>query len=574
MDRLRPPIVATLSLLFFLTACSAGDGPVDSALAFQSFSPRLALIESPSNAAALPINRIGLVASRVDDGAVLHEASVDVDPSAPEWAVDVTIPGAEGVVVHVYVSLVHVTGDGVEFVQFSGRTGPITIASGESALPDVPIVRGPIENLFTTGVSIESAPEVIVEGDVATFTGVVSTSEGGAPTLFWTSLDEDIVSMDGPDATGVSPGTAQVVASAGAFADTTVVIVVSSDMTGPQIVSTTPADGATGVGPGLALTVTFDEPLDPGSVSGATFSLADSVGTPVASSVSYSGLTATLTPDLPLDTAHTYTAMVTTGLRDVVGNALDQGVSWTFTTARSAALLSSFDPGLGVLVAVAFDPIAGTLFLQPDFDPLTAEFTTQGVEVGERIPQPGLSSNDIDLDFADGPTFIRETPVPANTLLVINGEVAPATLFAVQKSDGVVLDSLTIPATGNSVGGAFHPGRGTFFNLGWNTDVITEVDLVTGEAVSSFPVQPAQAPPFDVYYGDMDIDPATGMLMVVSSYESAIRILTPDGAFVRDVDVGALGITSVSGIAWDEETRTAWLVSTTGIVYHVGSLGF
>jgi len=572
MQRPCPPIVATC-VLALLVACSAGDGPVAPSSPLGAVQPRLSLVESAANATALPIGRIRLVSARVTDGAVLHEASVDVDPSAAEWSLDITIPGAEGVTVLVYVSLIHVTPEGIEVVQFSGRTAPVTIASGEAALPDVPIVRGPIDNLFATGVSIESAPAVMVEGETATLTGVVTTSEGTAPTVFWTSLDAARLTMDGPSATAVSPGTARVVASAGAFADTAVVTVVSSDMTGPQIEATSPAPGAVGVSAATTITATFDEPLEATSVSASTFTLVDSLGAPVPSSVTYSGVVATLTPDLALDTAHTYTATVSTGVRDFVGNPLGAEVSWSFTTAGSAILLSSFDAGLGRLVAIAFDPVAGTLFIQPDFDPLTAEFSTSGVAIGAGIPQPGLSSNDIDLDFADVPITVGQTSVPANTLLVINGEATPGTFFAVQKEDGLVLDSLTLPATGNPVGGAYHVERATFFSVGWNTDVITEVDLAAGTAVASFPVRPAGSPAFDVFFGDLEVDPSTGLLMIVSSSESSIRLLTPAGAFVRDIDVGLLGITSMSGIAWDAETRTAWVVSTTGMVYQVGGLG-
>lgn len=548
-------------------------GLLDEAATFSTVFPHLAVVESPSNDDAMPINRIALVSARVEDGAVLDEAVVDVDPTDDEWVLEVTIPGAEGVTVYVYVTLIHVTPEGDELVQFSGRTDPITITSGESALPDVPIVRGPIENLFATGVTIESAPASLVEGEDARLLGVVTTSQSTPPTIFWTSLDEGVLTMDGPDASALSPGLARIVASAGAFADTTTIAVLSSDSIGPFVTSISPPAGATAVAPLAPITVTFDEALDPVSVSTSTVTLLDSLGALVPATVSYGGLVVTLAPDLPLDTAHTYRASVTTGIRDVVGNPLATEVSWLFTTARAATLVSSFDAGLGVLVSIAFDLRAGTLFLQPDFDPLTVEYSTAGSEIGTGIPQPGASSNDIDLDFADLATGFGQTPVPANTLLVLNGENAPGTLYAVQKDDGVVLDSLPIPATGNPVGGAYHTERGTFFSVAWNTDLITEIDLATGTAVASFPVSPVGSVTYDVFYGDLEVDPASGMLLLVSSNETSIRVLDPTGAFVRDIDVGAAGVTGMSGIAWDAETRTAWITSTTGLVYQVGGLG-
>jgi hypothetical protein len=66
----------------------------------------------------------------------------------------------------------------------------------------------------------------------------------------------------------------------------------------------------------------------------ATFTLVvTGTGTPVAGTVGVSGNTATFTPSAALLGDTQYTATITTGARDVAGNALAGDFSWVFTTA-------------------------------------------------------------------------------------------------------------------------------------------------------------------------------------------------------------------------------------------------
>ena len=87
-----PPLKRLLPLLAGLVAlgsCVRPDsptsvsGPVDVPLAIQP-----AIVSSPANATALPINRIRARVVRTDDGTVLGETEVDVSPSAAEWALE------------------------------------------------------------------------------------------------------------------------------------------------------------------------------------------------------------------------------------------------------------------------------------------------------------------------------------------------------------------------------------------------------------------------------------------------------------------------------------------------------
>ncbi|MCW5554415.1 MAG: DUF4082 domain-containing protein, partial [Verrucomicrobiae bacterium] len=110
-------------------------------------------------------------------------------------------------------------------------------------------------------------------------------------------------------------------------------VVFALDTTAPTVVGVTPADGATDVSVGAVVTVTFDEAMDPASLTTGTIVLSPAV----AGTVSYNALTltATLTPDAALANATEYTVTVVggvSGVKDASGNALVADAVWSFTT--------------------------------------------------------------------------------------------------------------------------------------------------------------------------------------------------------------------------------------------------
>ncbi|HYN82562.1 MAG TPA: Ig-like domain-containing protein [Gemmatimonadaceae bacterium] len=112
----------------------------------------------------------------------------------------------------------------------------------------------------------------------------------------------------------------------------------TGDIDAPRLVQTAPANLATGVATNAVVTARFSEPMDVNTINTTTFTLRVSgTNAPVAGSVGYNAATntATFTPTAPLSPSTGYIAAVTTGARDVAGNALAPSVvpnPWTFTT--------------------------------------------------------------------------------------------------------------------------------------------------------------------------------------------------------------------------------------------------
>jgi Domain of unknown function (DUF4082)/Bacterial Ig-like domain len=108
----------------------------------------------------------------------------------------------------------------------------------------------------------------------------------------------------------------------------------------PQVVSVTPASGATGVSTGVAPIAVFSEPLDSTSLTSSTVMLRDAASNLVSAVISYtsSAFAVTLTPQQPLQPGQTYTMTLKGGsaaphITDATGTPLASDFVWSFTTA-------------------------------------------------------------------------------------------------------------------------------------------------------------------------------------------------------------------------------------------------
>jgi hypothetical protein len=110
-----------------------------------------------------------------------------------------------------------------------------------------------------------------------------------------------------------------------------------TDDTPPEVTTTSPANNSNDADVTSSISVTFSEAMDAQTISPATFTVSEGV----SGTVSYAGQTATLTPSADLQSGTTYTATISTGVKDVAGNSLAQTYSWTFQTAAPATPVAS-----------------------------------------------------------------------------------------------------------------------------------------------------------------------------------------------------------------------------------------
>src|SRR5207302_1171766 len=100
--------------------------------------------------------------------------------------------------------------------------------------------------------------------------------------------------------------------------------------------------------------------------------------TSIPGSVGYTGLTGTFTPTVNLTPSTTYTGTITTGAKDLAGNALATNYAWSFTTAAvldtTAPTVTSTDPANGATGVALNKKVAATF--SKAMDPLTITAVT------------------------------------------------------------------------------------------------------------------------------------------------------------------------------------------------------
>lgn len=145
----------------------------------------------------------------------------------------------------------------------------------------------------------------------------------------------------------------------------------------PEVVSTSPANLATGVSPLKVITVTFNEPMNPATITATSFTILGL--SPVAGAITYSGNTASFTPANPLASNVTYTGRITTAVKDMMGNAIQEDYVWTFSTDATpyVTLTSPFTGEGGVLL----NKVISAQFSIP-MTPSTLNGTTFTVKLG------------------------------------------------------------------------------------------------------------------------------------------------------------------------------------------------
>ncbi|WP_168062825.1 Ig-like domain-containing protein [Candidatus Manganitrophus noduliformans] len=223
------------------------------------------------------------------------------------------------------------------------------------------------------------------------------------------------------------------------------------DTTRPTVLSTAPVAGATSAAVNTSVSATFSEAVDPATINTSTFTLKTAAGSPAAGTVALNpdGKTATFTPSASLAFSTTYTATITTGVKDLAGNPLAADFVWNFTTEAAV---------IGVIerVSVATDGTQGNGLISAP-----PSISADGRYVAFQSQASNLVAGDTNL-AAD--VFVRDTCLGAPVGCV------PSTIRASVATDGTQANTSSLPPVMSA------NGRYVAFESGASTLVPTDAD--------------------------------------------------------------------------------------------------
>ncbi|HWY11014.1 MAG TPA: Ig-like domain-containing protein [Bacteroidia bacterium] len=177
----------------------------------------------------------------------------------------------------------------------------------------------------------------------------------------------------------------------------------------PIVSSTNPSNLSTGVPVGQVITVTFNEKMNPATITQQSFILKGT--TQVLGTIAYdgTGTTMSFTPTTSLTPNTTYTGRVTTMAKDAMGNALQADYVWTFSTGTTVLpTVISTDPAnndtgvfLNKIVTATFSmpmnptTINATTFLMKQGATIVAGTVTYNISTGYFTPSSSLMPNTV-----------------------------------------------------------------------------------------------------------------------------------------------------------------------------------
>lgn len=286
----------------------------------------------------------------------------------------------------------------------------------------------------------------------------------------------------------------------------------------PKVISTNPVDTATGVSIKKTIDATFNEAMNPSSITTTTFTLTQGT-TAIAGLVTYTGMTATFSPSSDLAPNTKYTGTITTGAKDPAGNALVSDYVWTFTTgpppdviAPTVISTDPMDAATGVLISKQI-----TATFSEVMDPLTINTTTYVLKQGINAVAGAVNYTGTTATFAPSASLAFNTTYTAtittgskdlagNALVndytwsfTTESSVVPpsflgtAALFgAFGGNAGITNQGLNTMINNGGIGTTAASTLITGFHDGTTTDVYTETPLNVGNATGgSYSAPPA-----------------------------------------------------------------------------------
>jgi hypothetical protein len=166
------------------------------------------------------------------------------------------------------------------------------------------------------------------------------------------------------------------------------------DAVAPRVIATDPLNNAVDVPFDKKITATFSEAMDPLTINTATYTLKNG-NVAVTGTVTYAGNTATFNPSASLSPSTKYTATITTGTKDLAGNALAANYTWSFTTDVPADIIAptvtSTDPANNAVNVAINKKITATFSeaMDPATMPTSFRVTNNGVPVAGTVSYTG-----------------------------------------------------------------------------------------------------------------------------------------------------------------------------------------
>ncbi|WP_425432403.1 Ig-like domain-containing protein [Granulicella pectinivorans] len=269
------------------------------------------------------------------------------------------------------------------------------------------------------------------------------------------------------------------------------------DTTPPTVIATNPLNNATAVPYNQAVTATFSKAINATTINATTFTLASPGGVLVPGAVTYAavGVTATFTPTVNLLPNTLYTATVTTGVKDLAGNALAANYVFTFTTSALpnttppfVTLTNPINNATGVPINMA---VSATF--SEAMDPLTLTTATYtlvssgGVAVAATVsydPVTFIATLTPTANLASGTTYIATVTSGAKDLagnaLVNAGGVANPWMFTTGAAIIVPPVNLGTSSLFGAYGGAGITNQGIFTVINGNLGTTGVSTTVTG----------------------------------------------------------------------------------------------
>lgn len=178
----------------------------------------------------------------------------------------------------------------------------------------------------------------------------------------------------------------------------------------PLVISTDPVNGATSVALNKIITVTFNEAMDASTITSTTF-IVNLGTTAVAGTISYAGTTATFIPASPLAPNTIYTARVTTSVKDISGNALQEDYVWSFSTSTIPAVTAT-DP-VNLATAVLLNKVITATFSEAMIEATIIAPLTFTLKQGSTTIAGNLAYNGLILTFTPSSNLLAGTTYTA-----------------------------------------------------------------------------------------------------------------------------------------------------------------